>query len=109
MRTALGQIEAAHMLMYNRETVVLDITNPGPRGVKGGQLSQAGLKRVDRKHQGSVDAMINEVICRLLGKSSRMKTAAELSEPSGKEEVLVWAEVPAFRHHRMSAKAAKPT
>jgi len=96
MRTALGQIEAAHMLMYNRETVVLDITNPGPRGVKGGQLSQTGLRRVDRKHQASVDAMINEVICRLLGKSSRMKTAAELSEPSGKEEVLVWAEAAAF-------------
>merc|ERR1719375_964827 len=38
--TTLGQIEAACKLMSNREQVAQDITNPGPKGLKGGQLTQ---------------------------------------------------------------------
>merc|ERR1719159_945416 len=58
MRNALGHIEAASKLMHNREMVVKDITNQGPRGVKGGELSQTNLKRLEPKHQAAVDAML---------------------------------------------------
>merc|ERR1719282_1189417 len=88
MRTVLAQIEAGSKLMANREMVVQDITNPGPRAVKGGKLTQAGLKRVDRKHQACVDAMVQELIGRLYGKSP--------SHPSSLEEVRVWIEAAAF-------------
>merc|ERR1719316_238987 len=37
MRTVLAEMEAACRVMSNFETVVQDITNPGPGGVKGGQ------------------------------------------------------------------------
>merc|ERR1719163_930546 len=84
MRTVTAQIEAASKLMSNRERVVQDITNPGPRAVGGGQLTQSNLKRVDRRHQASVDAMVREVCSRLLGN--------QMSMPSAAQEVVVWAE-----------------
>jgi len=88
MMWVLAQIEAAHMLMSNREVVVKDITNPGPTGVKGGKLTQTNLKRVDSKHQACVDAMVRELISVLLGKS--------FTQPSSKEDMLVWIEAAAF-------------
>merc|ERR1719235_2494758 len=66
MGTALGQIEAASKLMSNREKVVQDITNSGSVGVNGGKLTQLDLKRLDKKHQATVDAMMKEVCSRLL-------------------------------------------
>merc|ERR1712039_474988 len=83
LRTMLSRMEAAHMLMNNRERVVQDITNPGPKNIDGKALTQTDLKRLDIKHQASVNAMIKEVSCRLFGKTS--------STPPP-QEVLVWAE-----------------
>merc|ERR1719159_1408828 len=57
LRTVLGKMEAALKLMSNREKVAKDITNPGPSGVNGGQLTQLGLKRLDPTCQASVDKM----------------------------------------------------
>jgi len=94
LRAVLAQTEAASKLINNCEVVVQDITNPGPRGVKGGQLSQAGLKRVDRKDSASVDAMIRELSSRLLGNS--VKTPAN-------DEVAVWLEAAAFFGKRVQA------
>merc|ERR1719327_1632618 len=68
LRTKLAQMEAGHMLMSNRERVVQDITNPGPKNIDGKALTQTELKRVDIKHEASVNAMIKEVSSRLLGK-----------------------------------------
>merc|ERR1719436_1414843 len=65
LRTKLAQMEAAHMLMSNREKVVQDITNPGPKNIEGKALTQTELKRVGVEHNGSVDAMVQEVCCRL--------------------------------------------
>merc|ERR1719161_1112279 len=91
MRAVLGRIEVASKLIHNREVVAKDITNPGPRGVKGGQLSQEGLERLDPKHQGTVFQMLVEVGDRLLGGGSQMTTLEALTEPGEKEKVLVWA------------------
>jgi len=88
MRKVLAQIEAASKLISNREVVVLDITNPGPTGVKGGDLTQTGLKRVDRKNQPLVDAMVRELTGRLLGKSA--------TNPSSTQEMMVWIEAAGF-------------
>jgi len=97
MSTVLGQIEAGSKLMSNRERVVKDITNPGPQAVGGGQLTQLSLKRMDRKHQASVDAMMREVCGRLLGN--------KLSEPSTPEEARVWAEAAGFFNLRIQKSA----
>merc|ERR1719265_2032346 len=88
MRTALAQIEAGSKVVGNREYIVLDITNQGARGVCGAELSQPNMKRVDRKHQASVDAFVREVGGRLLG--------TVMSEPPAKEDVLVWADAAKF-------------
>jgi len=94
LRTALGQIEAASKLMSNREKVVQDITNAGPKGVNGGQLSQTHLKRLDRQHQASVDAMMKEVCSRLLGTTT--------CDPST-EQVQVWGAAAKFFAARIQA------
>merc|ERR1719310_337679 len=96
MKTVLGHIEAASKIVWNRETIVNDITNQGPRGVKGGELSQTGLKRLDRRHIQTVDAMVREVCDRLLGNGSQMTSVKALSEPVAKEKVLVWADAAGF-------------
>merc|ERR1712050_716116 len=69
LKAVLGQLEAAHMLMANREMVVQDITNSGKNGLKGGKLTQQDLKRVDSKHRASVD----EMVMRWLAVCSAMK------------------------------------
>merc|ERR1719420_1996280 len=96
MKTVLGLIEVASKLTWNRETIVKDIVNQGPRGVKGGQLSQTNLKRLDPKHAATVDAMLREVCDRLLGNSSQMTSVKALCEPGAKEKVLVWADAASF-------------
>merc|ERR1719171_2068188 len=101
LRTVLGHIEVASKLVWNREIIVKDITNPGPRGVKGGQLSQTHLKRLDPKHAAAVDAMLREVCDRLLGNSSKMASVKALSEPEAKEEVLAWADAASFFNSRI--------
>jgi len=93
LRTMLAQMEAAHMLMNNRERVVQDITNPGPKNIDGKTLTQTNLKRVDAKHRASVDAMVREVCCRLLGKGA--------SEPQAAGEASVWAEAARFLSGRI--------
>merc|ERR1719171_1600514 len=97
MRTVLADIEAANKLMSNRETVVKDITNPGPTAVKGGTLTQQDLKRVDRKHQDSVDEMMREVCGRLLGK--------KMSQPSTQQCEQVWRDAATFFNGRIQATA----
>merc|ERR1719291_1602987 len=88
LRTMLAKMEAAHMPMNNRERVVQDITNPGPKNIDGKTLTQTDLKRVDAKHRASVDAMVREVCCRLLGKGTSM--------PQAPGEMSVWAEAARF-------------
>merc|ERR1719207_269335 len=51
LRTMLAQVEAAQMLMSNRERVVQDIVNPGPKNIDGKALTQTDLKRVDIRNQ----------------------------------------------------------
>merc|ERR1719160_692256 len=96
MCAVLGRIEVASKLIHNREVVAKDITNPGPRGVKGGELSQTGLTRLDPKHQQTVFQMLGEVSDRLLGGGSQMTSVEALTEPGAKEKVLVWADAASF-------------
>jgi len=105
MKTVCGHIEAASKLIHNRETVVNDITNPGKRGVKGGELSQTELKRLDPIYRSSVDAMLREVCDRLLGSSSQMTSFESLSDPEAKQKanVLVWADAASFFASRIQA------
>jgi len=95
MKAVLAEIEASSKLMSNRETVVQDIANPTPSGVKGGALSQADLKRVSSIHLESVDAMIRELCGRLVG--------TKIYEPSTPGEAQVWAEAALFFNHRIQA------
>jgi len=97
MRSVLAQIEAGCKLTSNRETVLKDITNPGPLAVKGGQLTQLHLKRVDSKHQAAVDAMLCEMCSRLFGK--------KMSEPSTAAEASVWAQAAVFLNGRIQGMA----
>jgi hypothetical protein len=98
LRTMLAQIEAAHMLMNNRERVVQDITNPGPKNIDGKALTQKDLQRVDVQHRACVDAMVREVCCRLLGKGASM--------PQVPGEVSVWAEAARFLSGRVQGAPA---
>merc|ERR1719210_2047155 len=83
LRTTLGQMEAVHRLLLNRQMVLQDITNAGQQGLKGGQLTQLALNRVDSRHTAAVDAMLQALACRLLGQ--------EGSGPSA-QEALVWVQ-----------------
>jgi len=98
MRTACGQMEAAHKLMSNRATVVTDICNPGPKAVGGGRLSQPNLRRVGEEHTASVDAMVRAVACRLLGEQA--------SGPSTAAEAAVWAQAAGYLSRRIQASSA---
>jgi hypothetical protein len=68
--------------------VVKDIINPGPKGLKGGALTQTSLTRVDPKHKASVEAMVKAVCSRLLGQ--------EMSGPSTPEEALLWLQAATY-------------
>jgi len=91
----LGQIEAATLLMSNRDTVVKDITNSGTEGVKGGALTQLGLTRVDQKDKAAVDKMVGGVANRLFGN--------EMSLPAAPEEALVWMQAAVFLSGRIQS------
>merc|ERR1712048_769965 len=97
LKAMLGQLEAAHRLMANRETVVRDIINPGPDAVLGGKITQTELKRVDSKYKASLDEMIKAVCSHLLGQ--------ELSLPSKPEEALAWAQAATYLYGRIQAYA----
>jgi hypothetical protein len=91
-----SNLEAAQMLMFNRERVVQDITNPGPENIDGKTLTQTDLQRVDPKQIVLVDAMVNEVCCCLLGRAT--------SKPPSPEDALVWAEAAKFLAGRIQGK-----
>jgi len=97
LKAMLGQLEAAHRLMANRETVVKDIINPGPDAVLGGKITQTELKRVDSKYKASLDEMVNAVCSHLLGQ--------KLSLPSKPEEALAWAQAATYLYGRIQAYA----
>jgi len=105
MKKVLGQIEVACKMIWNRETIVMDITNSGARGVKGGELSQTDLKRLDPKNKAAVDAMVREMSDRLLGGGSQMTSVAALTEPGAKQRVLVWADAASFFAGRIQGPA----
>jgi len=99
MRSSLAQIEAASKLMSNRETVVKDITNPGPGAVKGATLTQIELKRVGQAHKSQVDAMVGELCDRLIGK--------KLSGPPTSQDAQVWAAAASYFSQRIQASASE--
>jgi len=102
MKTVLGHIEAASKLMWNREVVVKDICNPEAIGVKGGELSQEELQRLDPVHRAEVDAMVREVCDRLLGGGSPIYTSlTSLCDPDFKGKALVWAHAASFLASRI--------
>ena len=94
MRAVLAQFEAATLLMCNREYVVLDITNPGPTGVGGGQPSQPELARLDPSKRAAVDAMVREV-------SRLLLVGKEFGLSSKGDELLVWAKAAGFLGQRI--------
>merc|ERR1719238_1538056 len=77
--SVLAQTEAAQLLLANRDRVVQDIVNPGPKNIDQKTLTQLELQRVDSKDKGTVDAMVREVCNRLQGK------------PGTEKPSLVWA------------------
>jgi hypothetical protein len=96
LRAALGQVEAAVLLMTNHETVVNDIANPGPNAIKGGAMTQLDLKRVESKHKPSVDKMVRAVEARLLGSGAT---------PPSKEEAMVWVQAATFLSKRIQGSS----
>jgi hypothetical protein len=97
LKLVLGQLEAAHRLMANRETVVKDITNSSPDAVLGGKITQTELKRVDPKYRVSVDEMVKAVCSHLLGQDMSLPSR---SKP---EEALAWAQAAAYLYGRIQA------
>lgn len=114
MKKVIAKIEAASLLVGNRETVVKDICNGGTTGVKGGELTQPNLKRSSPEYQGLVDGMIGEVIGRLLGNQSAVtapggflglgKTAKFATT---NQDAKVWSEAATFFSGRIQASAAE--
>lgn len=96
LRTILGQVEAGLLLTSNRETVVKDITNPGPQAVRGGEMTQPDLKRLSSQHKDSVDNMVKAVAMRLLGEGG--------SAPSTLEEAQAWAGAAVFLSKRIQSR-----
>merc|ERR1712232_213763 len=97
-----GEIEAAAMLIANREKVVQDITHGGPKAIGGGTLTQTDLKRVSASSQATVDAMIREVSGRLLGKRRGFNLLkAQTPVPANSEDAKVWAQAAAFLSKRV--------
>merc|ERR1711972_703984 len=92
--------EAAQMLMYNRERVVQDITNTSSVNIDAKTLTQKDLKRVDAKHLASVDAMVNEVCCCLLGR-------ATMKKPSLEDALVVWPQAATFLAGRIQGTASE--
>merc|ERR1719464_778741 len=86
-------VDAACKLIGNFARVVKDITNSGPCGLGGGDLTQKYLERVDPQHTMYVEAMVRAACCRLLGK--------EMRGPSTPEEALVWAKAARFLNGRI--------
>merc|ERR1719210_2143498 len=99
LRTTLGQMEAAHRLLLNRQMVLQDITNAGQQGLKGGQLTQLALARVDSRQTAAVDAMLQALISRLNGR--------EVSGPSAAEEALVWVQAATYLSGRIQSSAGE--
>merc|ERR1719301_257935 len=93
LSTTLARMEAAHRLASNMTMVIQDIVNPGPKGLKGGTLTQTKLTRVDQKDKASVQNMVVAVCCRLLGQ--------EVSGPSTQEEAKVWVAAATFLSGRI--------
>merc|ERR1719161_2302972 len=87
LKAALAKIEAAHALMYNRERVVEDITNPGPQNIDGMPLTQLHLIRLEPRDASGVDSMLRALVSLLLGQA--------VSGPSS-SEALVWKGAAAF-------------
>jgi hypothetical protein len=95
LKTVLGQLEAAHRLMSNRDTVVRDITNSGPDAVNGGRITQKELKRVNPQYKAAVAEMIKAVCSHLHGQ--------DVNLPAKPEEALAWAEAASYLHGRVQA------
>merc|ERR1712151_839852 len=85
--------------MYNRERVVQDITNTSSVNIDAKTLTQKDLKRVDGKHQASVDAMVNEVCCCLLGR-------ATMKKPSLEDALVVWPQAATFLAARIQGTSS---
>merc|ERR1719428_2419923 len=102
LSSTLARMEAAHRLTSNHEMVIQDITNPGPKGLKGGTLTQTNLTRVDQKDKASVQKMVVAVCCRLLGQA--------VSGPSTPEEAKAWVAAATFLSGRIQgSRNACPT
>jgi hypothetical protein len=93
LRKTLGQLEAAILLMSNKDRVSQDITNQGPGAIGGGQLTQLTLKRVDPKQSSSVSKMVTAVGLRLQG--------GGVSAPSTPQEALAWMEAATYLSGRI--------
>merc|ERR1719375_1426931 len=88
LKAALAKIEAAHALMYNRERVVEDITNPGPQNIDGKPLTQLHLIRLEPKNAATVSSMMSALASLLLGQT--------VSGPGFGTEAMVWKGAAAF-------------
>jgi len=86
--------EAGQALDKNRQKVVEDICNAGPKAISGKALTQRELERVDSKHKLIVDVMVSEVASQLQGRSSNKK-------PSTLEEKQVWAAAALYLSQRV--------
>lgn len=105
LRMVLGQIveseklfaarqEAGKTLQNNRQKVVDDICNPGPKSIGGKHLTQPELERVDSKQSATVDIMVSEVANQLQGISGNNK-------PSTPEEMQAWAAAAGYLSQRV--------
>lgn len=95
------RLEAAQLLSDNRERVVQDITNPGPKNIDGKALTQRDLKRVGGEgNQAKVDGMVREVCFRLQGKSGTIKPG---------NDAMLWAEAARYLSKRIQGSTAEHT
>jgi len=115
LRTTLARMEAAHRLATNFETVVKDITNPGPSAVGGGELTQLNLKRVKAVNKLEVEEMVKAVCSLLLGQpvmtsyqDGELPAASPRTPrtgPSTPQDALVWVQAATFLSGRIQKSA----
>merc|ERR1719409_2522972 len=85
--------EVAMKLMGNRDRVVKDICNAGPKNIDGKALSQPELRRVGKQCEETVHAMISDVCCSLTHKTNPTPTTAK--------EPTVWKQAAAYLSGRL--------
>eukprot|EP00327_Prymnesium_parvum_P016151 CAMPEP_0113234096 /NCGR_PEP_ID=MMETSP0008_2-20120614/2836_1 /TAXON_ID=97485 /ORGANISM="Prymnesium parvum" /LENGTH=599 /DNA_ID=CAMNT_0000080925 /DNA_START=55 /DNA_END=1854 /DNA_ORIENTATION=- /assembly_acc=CAM_ASM_000153 len=97
--------EVARKLVYNRVSVLRDVTNPASVNIHCKLLTQQYLRRVSLDDRRYVDHFLQEVSRRLLGGAPQPLAASESAE--GQRKSAAWAAAAKFLQCRVQSTASQ--